>query len=112
MVKRGDLCWVNLNPVTGSEQASRRPVVIVQNDIGNALATTTIIAPLTTKSFHKSYPVNVHIPKDVAGLTENSTVLLAQIRVVDKTRLGPKLGHVPSAYMRQINQAIKISLGL
>lgn len=112
LIKRGDVFWVNLDPVTGSEQAGHRPVVIIQNDVGNELAPTTIAAPLTTKSFHKHYPTNVHIPKGVADLKENSTVLLAQIRVVDKSRLGPKLGHVPSEYMRQVNQAIRVSLGL
>ena len=104
--------WVDLNPVKGSEQAGRRPVVVIQNDVGNKVAPTVIVAPLTTKSFMKHYPINVPIPRDVAGLKENSTVLLSQIRTVDKIRLDRKIGHLPPSYLKQVDQAIRISLGL
>jgi mRNA interferase MazF len=111
-IRRGDVFWVDLNPVKGSEQAGRRPVVVIQNDIGNEAAPTVIVAPLTTKSFTKQYPINVHIPRAVAGLKENSTVLLSQIRTIDKTRLDRKIGHLPPTYLKQVDQAICISLGL
>lgn len=104
--------WVDLNPVKGSEQAGRRPVVVIQNDVGNATAPTVIVAPLTTKSFTKPYPINVHVPRGVAGLKEHSTILLSQIRTVDKTRLDRKIGHLPPTYLKQVDQAICISLGL
>ena len=111
-IRRGDVFWVDLNPVKGSEQAGRRPVVVIQNDVGNEAAPTVIVAPLTTKSFTKHYPINVHIPRGVAGLKEDSTVLLSQIRTIDKTRFDRKIGHLPPTYLRQVDQAICISLGL
>ena len=111
-IRRGDLFWVDLNPVKGSEQAGRRPVVIIQNDVGNEAAPTVIVAPLTTKSFTKPYPMNVHIPRGISGLKEDSTILLSQIRTIDKTRLDRKIGHLPPFYLKQVDQAICISLGL
>ena len=111
-IRRGDLFWVDLNPVKGSEQAGRRPIVVIQNDVGNDIAPTVITAPLTTKSFTKHYPINVHIPHGVAGLKENSTVLLSQIRTIDKTRLDRRIGHLSPSYLKQIDRAICISLGL
>ncbi len=112
LIKRGDIFWVNLNPTRGSEQAGRRPVLVIQNDIGNEVAPTTIIAPLTTKSFTKPYPTNVHLPKGVAGLTADSTILLSQIRTLDKQRLEDKIGHLSAPYIEKVNSAIKLSLGL
>jgi mRNA interferase MazF len=112
LIKRGDLFWVDLDPVKGSEQAGRRPVLILQNDIGNEYAPTTIITPLTTTKFLKEYPANVFIPKGIAGLKFDSTALLSQIRVIDKNRLGAKIGQLPSGYMEKINKAIKISLSV
>ena len=111
-IKRGDLFWVNLDPARGSEQAGRRPVLVLQNDIGNELAPTTIIAPLTTKSFTKEYPTNVHLPKGIGGLKSDSTVLLSQIRTVDKSRLQKKLGRLSESYLGKVERAIRISLGL
>ena len=111
-IKRGDLFWVDLNPTKGSEQAGRRPVLVIQNDVGNEAAPTVIVAPLTTKSFTKEYPVNVHLPRGVAGLKENSTVLFSQIRTIDKSRLERKIGHLPTSYLQKVNQAISISVGL
>ncbi len=70
------------------------------------------MAPLTTKSFTKSYPINVRIPQGVAGLKEHSTILLSQIRTIDKIRLDRRIGHLPPSYLKQVNYAIRISLGL
>ena len=103
---------MNLNLSKGSEQAGRRPVLIIQNDIGNDLAPTTIIAPLTTQSFSKQYPTNVNLPKGVGGLKTDSTVLLSQIRTIDKTRLEKKIGFLTANFQEKIDPAIKISLGL
>jgi mRNA interferase MazF len=111
-IKRGDLFWVDLNPVKGSEQAGRRPVLVIQNDVGNEVASTVIVAPLTTKNFTKQYPINVSIPERTAGLKEDSTVLLSQIRTIDKSCLGPKIGRLPPSYLKQVDRAICISLGL
>jgi len=111
-IKRGDLFWVDLDPAKGSEQAGRRPVLVIQNDTGNEFAPTVIVAPVTTKSFTKQYPTNVHLPKTTSGLKEDSTVLLSQIRTLDKKRLEKKIGHLSGNHLREIDQAIKISLGL
>ncbi len=112
LIKRGDLYWVNLDPAKGSEQAGRRPVLVIQNDVGNEFAHTVIVAPLTTKAFTKPYPTNVFLPQGVGGLKENSTILLSQIRTIDKARLERKIGRLSPAYLQQVNRAIAISLGL
>lgn len=112
LIKRGDVFYVNLDPTKGSEQAGVRPVLVVQNDVGNEYAPTVIIAPLTTRAFTKRYPTNVNITKGTAGLPEDSTVLLSQIRTIDKSRLERKLGHLPPALMRLVDEATKVSLGL
>ena len=111
-VRRGDLFWVDLDPTKGSEQAGRRPVVVIQNDVGNEVAPTVIVTPVTTKSFTKHFPVNVHAPKGTAGLKEDSTILLSQIRTIDKRRLDRKIGRLPPSYLKQVDRAISISLGL
>ena len=111
-IKRGDVFYVNLDPTKGAEQAGTRPVLVIQNDVGNDVAPTVIVAPLTTKIFTKHYPMNVHVQRGVAGLKEHSTILLSQIRTIDKTRLDRNIGRLPSSYLKQVNQAIRISLGL
>ena len=111
-VKRGDIFYVDLSPVKGSEQAGRRPVIVIQNNIGNEYAPTVIIALLTTRRLSKEYPTNVFIKKGAAGLKEDSIVLLSQIRTIDKARLERKLGSLSFDLIRQVNEAIKISLGL
>ena len=111
-IKRGDLFWAGLDPTRGSEQARKRPVLVIQNDIGNEASPTTIIAPLTTRHFSKEYPTNVHLPKGTGGLKEASTALLSQIRTVDKSRLEKKIGHLTAIYLDKVDEAIKVSLGL
>ena len=112
-IRRGDLFYVNLAPARGSEQSGARPVLVIQNDVGNEVAPTVIVAPLTTKSFSKLYPTNVNIVKGgTAGLREDSTVLLSQIRTIDKSRLERRLGCLPTGLMRQVDRAIRISLAL
>ncbi len=111
-IKRGDVFYVDLNPIKGSERAGRRPVLIIQNNIGNEYAPAVIIAPFTTKSFSKEYPVNVRVKKGTAGLKEDSTVLLSQIRTIDKTRLEKRAGALPVDAMGKVDGAIRVSLGL
>ena len=111
-IKRGDIYYVDLAPVKGSEQAGRRPVLVIQNNIGNQFAPTVIVAPLTTKKFSKPYPTNVHIGKSTANLKEDSVILLSQIRTIDKARLERKVGSLPDGLMSQVDEAIKVSLGL
>ena len=112
LIKRGDLFWVSLDPVKGSEQAGRRPVCIIQNDVGNEYASTTIVAPLTTAKFARKYPTNVVLLKGTAGLKSDSIILLSQIRVIDKIRLEGKVGHLTEKYMDEVDEAVKVSLGL
>lgn len=112
VVKRGDIFLVELGPAIGSEQSGNRPVVIIQNDIGNQYSPTVIIAPITAKTFYRKYPTNVHVKAKEAGLGYDSTILLNQIKTIDKKRLGRKIGHLKLAIMREVDEAIKISLGL
>ncbi|MDP3791483.1 MAG: type II toxin-antitoxin system PemK/MazF family toxin [Candidatus Omnitrophota bacterium] len=111
-IKRGDIFYVDLNPTKGSEQAGRRPVLVIQNNVGNEAAPTVIIAPLTTKKFSKEYPTNVQIKKGTAGLKEDSTVLLSQIRTIDKDRIERKVGSLSAEEILMVDEAIKVSLGL
>lgn len=111
-IKRGDIFYVDLNPTKGSEQSGRRPVLVIQNNIGNEVSPTVIIAPLTTKKFSKEYPTNAHLKKGTANLKENSTVLLSQIRTIDKKRLETKIGNVSGEHLKMVDEAIKVSLGL
>jgi len=111
-IKRGDIFYVDLNPIKGSEQAGRRPVIVIQNNVGNKMSPTVIIAPLTTKKFSKEYPTNVHIKKGTANLKEDSVILLSQIRTIDKKRLERKIGSLFGEILIKVDEAIKISLGL
>jgi mRNA interferase MazF len=112
MIKRGDIFWVDLNPVQGSEQAGRRPILIIQNNISNEFARTVIAAPLTTSVSVKEYPTRVFLPKGTGGLKADSTALLSQIRVLDKSRLEQRIGHISAAYMIKVDAAMKTSLAL
>lgn len=111
-IKRGDLFLMNLDPVIGSEQGKTRPVLVIQNDIGNQLSPTTIIAPLTSKIFTKQFPTNVEIDNSNSSLKEKSIILLNQIRTVDKQRIIKFYGKVSTAKMKEVDEAIMISLGL
>jgi len=111
-IKRGDIFYADLNPTKGSEQAGRRPVIVIQNNTGNEMAPTVIIAPLTTKEFLKEYPTNAHLKKGTANLKEDSVVLLSQIRTIDKNRLERKIGNISGEQLRDVDEAIKVSLDL
>jgi mRNA interferase MazF len=110
--KRSEIYIANLDPVIGSEQGSRRPVLIIQNDVGNHYSPTTIIAAISSQLSSKIYPTEVRVKAGTGGLTMDSTVLLSQIKTIDKSRLESRIGELNSAMMKKVEEAIKISLGL
>jgi mRNA interferase MazF len=111
-IKRGDIFLANLGPVKGSEQGGIRPCLIIQNDNGNRYSPLTIIAPLTSKEFTREFPTNVFISKKDSRLDRDSTILLNQIKTIDKSRLLKKVSSLGIYTMNQIDMAIRISLGL
>lgn len=109
---RGELYYAVLGQGVGSEQSGTRPVVILQNDVGNRYSPTTIVAPISGQKDTKA-KLPTHYPlENIGALTNPSTVLLEQIRVIDKSRLGRKLGWLSQEHIQGIDQAIQISLGL
>ena len=111
-IKRGDIYYADLSPVVGSEQGGMRPVLIVQNDVGNKYSPTVIAAAITSKMGKTRLPTHIDIYADRVGLSKDSVILLEQIRTIDKRRLGEKMGHLDDALMGEVNQAITISFGL
>lgn len=111
-ILRGDIVVANLEPVIGSEQKGTRPVLIIQNDDSNEFSPTTIIAPITTRIYTKEFPTNVEVDKSDSKLKSNSTILLNQIRTIDKSRISRKISALNSRTMEKVNLAIKTSLGL
>lgn len=112
IVQRGEIFLVNLDPVKGSEQGNIRPALIIQNDSSNQYSPTTIVAPITSKIYTKEFPTNVEILKNEGGLEKESTILLNQIRTIDKTRIIKKLKKINPETMMKVDLAIKSSLGL
>lgn len=111
-VNRGDIFLINFEPSFGSEQGRVRPALIIQSDILNKHSPLTIVAPITSKVYEKEYPTNVFLKKEFSGLDKDSTILLNQLRAVDKKRIIKKLSFLDSLSMRNVDLAIKISLGL
>ena len=111
-VKRGDIILVNLDPVIGSEQGKTRPALVIQNNTGNMHSPTTIIAPITSKIFDKEYPTNVTITKKESKLDKDSTILLNQIRTIDKLRIVKILSSANLETMQKVNKAAVVSLDL
>ena len=111
-IKRGDIVLVNLDPVKGSEQGKIRPALVIQNDIGNEYSPITIIAPITSKIFSKEFPTNVQIQTKDSGLEKESTILLNQIRAIDKSRIIKKLKRLNDSIIKKVDLAIKLSLAL
>lgn len=111
-IKRGDIYYADLSPVVGSEQGGVRPVLIVQNDVGNRHSPTVIAAAITSQQSKANIPTHISIGCETCGLAKNSVVLLEQVRTIDKKRLKEKMGSVSSSAMSRIDQAISISLGL
>lgn len=110
-VKRGDIYYADLSPVIGSEQGGIRPVLIVQNDVGNKYSPTVIAAAITSQTGKTRLPTHIEVLAS-AGLAKDSVILLEQIRTIDKRRLKEKMGHLDENVMLQVNEAISISFGL
>lgn len=110
-IKRGDLFYADLSPVVGSEQGGIRPVLVIQNDIGNKYSPTVIVSAVTSQIGKAKIPTHIELNKTEYGLKADSVVLLEQIRTLDKQRLKEKIGTLSSNKMQEINRAILISLG-
>ncbi len=111
-VQRGEIYFADLSPVVGSEQGGVRPVLIIQNDIGNRFSPTVIVAAITAKIQKAKLPTHVEISSKDYNIEKNSVILLEQIRTLDKQRLIDKITVLDSNKMKKIDQALKISLGL
>ncbi len=111
-VSRGDIFYANLNPVVGSEQGGVRPVLVLQNNIGNRYSPTTVVAAITSKIKKAKLPTHVELSAGTYELDKDSVILLEQIRTIDKRRLKEKIAHLDDEMMEHVNQAVQISLGL
>ena len=111
-VKRGDIYYADLSPVVGSEQGGVRPVLIVQNDVGNKYSPTVIAAAITGQHQKAKLPTHIEINGSKSGLAKDSVVLLEQIRTIDKKRLREKMGEVEFNSMNQVDEALSISFGI
>lgn len=111
-VKRGDIYYADLSPVVGSEQGGVRPVLIIQNDIGNKFSPTVIAAAITSKTDKSKLPTHIDVYAEKYGLARDSVILLEQIRTIDKKRLKEKMGHLDEDLMNRVNNAITVSFGL
>ncbi len=112
VVKRGDIYYADLSPVVGSEQGGLRPVLIIQNDVGNRYSPTVIAAAMTSGLGKAKLPTHIDVHAERAGLSRDSVVLLEQVRTLDKRRLKEKMGHLDDEMMHEIDNAIAVSLGL
>ena len=113
VIKRGDMFYADLSPVVGSEQGGIRPVLIIQNDMGNKYSPTVIAAAITSQMNKNKLPTHIEIDSEEFGLKSDSVVLAEQIRTIDKSRLKEKIGHIDDEkVMSQINNAIGVSFGL
>ncbi len=111
-IRRGDIYYADLSPVVGSEQGGLRPVLIVQNDMGNKYSPTVIAAAITSRMSKAKLPTHIDIYAGNVGLARDSVILLEQIRTIDKRRLKEKMGHLDERTMDHVNTAISISFGL
>lgn len=117
-VKRGDIYYADLSPVVGSEQGGLRPVLIIQNDVGNRYSPTVIAAAITSRLSKNKLPTHIDVARnqtadeDCYGLARDSIILLEQIRTLDKRRLKEKMGHLDEGLMQQVNSALSVSFGL
>lgn len=111
-IRRGDLFWGNFEPSFGHEQGKIRPCLILQNDFGNKFSNLTIVAPITSTVFDKKHPFHVFMNKKNSVLKKDSTILLNQIKTVDKRRIFKKIGNLDFSFMMKVDLAIKVSLGL
>lgn len=112
MIRRGDIFYANLNPVLGSEQGGQRPVLIIQNDVGNMYSPTTIVAAITSRIKRAKLPTHIELDAANVSLEKDSVILLEQLRTIDKQRLMEKITHLDETIMAKVDQAIETSLGL
>lgn len=112
LIKRGDIFYADLSPVIGSEQGGVRPVVVIQNDVGNKYSPTIIIAAITSQQNKTKLPTHVSVESKDVPLPKNSVILLEQIRTIDKKRLREKIGHFDNDVISEIDKALKISLNV
>lgn len=112
IVHRGDIYYADLSPVVGSEQGGVRPVLIVQNDVGNKFSPTVIAAAITSQHDKANLPTHIEVQAENTGLVKDSVVLLEQVRTLDKHRLREKMGRLDPDSMHRVNEAISISFGL
>ena len=111
-IKRGDIYYADLSPVVGSEQGGVRPVLIIQNDIGNRYSPTVIAAAITSRSTKANLPTHIRLMANESGLAKDSVVLLEQIRTIDKRRLKERMGSLDLGEMGKVDEALSISFGL
>lgn len=112
IVKRGDIYYADLSPVVGSEQGGVRPVLIIQNDVGNKYSPTVIAAAITSRINKAKMPTHIELSASDFGLNKDSVILLEQIRTIDKKRLREKIGRLDDELMEKVNDALSISFGL
>ncbi|MDF2531225.1 MAG: transcriptional modulator of MazE/toxin, MazF [Clostridia bacterium] len=112
VIKRGDILYADLSPVIGSEQGGVRPVLIIQNDIGNKYSPTVIVAAITSQINKAKLPTHVEINAEEYGITKDSVILLEQVRTIDKKRLKEKVGHLSDELMKKVDDGLQISFGL
>jgi len=111
-VKRGEIYYADLSPVIGSEQGGIRPVLIIQNDVGNKYSPTVIAAAITSQQDKTRLPTHISVAAEGSGLQKNSIVLLEQVRTIDKRRLKEKMGNLDISMMDKVDQALSVSFGL
>ena len=112
IVKRGVIYYADLSPVVGSEQGGIRPVLVIQNDIGNKYSPTVIAAAITSQINKAKMPTHIELAAKDYGLNKDSVILLEQIRTIDKRRLREKIGRIDDGLMASVNNALSISFGL
>ena len=112
IVKRGDLFYADLSPVVGSEQGGIRPVLVVQNDVGNKYSPTIIAAAVTSQINKAKMRTHIEISTETYGLVKDSVILMEQIRTIDKKRLKEKIGHADDELMQRVNKALSVSFAL
>lgn len=112
VVKRGDIYYADLRPVVGSEQGGVRPVLIIQNDMGNRYSPTVICAAITSKLNKAKLPTHISLDSENYGIVKDSVILLEQVRTIDKSRLKEKVCHLDERVLREINKALAVSLDL
>lgn len=112
IIKRGEIFFAELNPVQGSEQGGNRPVLVVQNDIGNQFSPTTIVLAITSQINKAKLPTHVELSKERTGLEKDSVILAEQVRTIDKSRLRHKVAVLSGDIMTKVDRALEVSLGL